>query len=151
MADSNRFEGLPDIIQSIIQSPEMADILQSIRPSEQREQETPAKGGDFNIPPDLMDKLPQVIAALKGAGIAPEKKSSSEAQLDINDITSKLPRAMEMLAGSDKGKSQDSKNRKALLSALKPYMNDQKRAAIDTMLSVESMTEIMMLLMGGEK
>ncbi|MBQ5332682.1 MAG: hypothetical protein J6K92_05435 [Oscillospiraceae bacterium] len=158
MTSDKDYDALPDIIKNLMGSPEIADILKSVRPTSEPAPDKKEQA-DISLPPDLMDKLPQVISALRDAGIAAPQSTaqksddpSSQPQLDINDIESKLPQAMSMLSGiKSKTSTSGSKNRKALLTALKPYMNDRKRSAIDTMLSVDSMTEIMLMMMGGEK
>ena len=154
MENSNDYSGLPDVIKELMGSPQIADILKSMVPAQQQPLSTEKQeNGGISIPPDIMDKLPGVISALRDAGIgAPASENAASQQPDINDIASKIPQAMSALSGF-KSKSTDnsSKNRKALLTALKPYMNDKKRSAIDTMLNVDSMTEILQIMMGGEK
>ena len=170
----NNFDGLPDIIKNLASSPEIAEIIKNAglasskepaaaEPAVQSEPTAPSEPPQtpgMSIPPDLMAKLPQIVSALKDSGIVDEMRSSPGAPgaqgqpPDMNDIAQKLPQVMSALSGMSGKKSEkhdpNCKNMKALLCALKPYMNDRKRSAIDTMLSVDSMAEILMMMMGGE-
>lgn len=179
MTNDRTFEGLPEIIRTIVQSDQMADILKGYgigAPTEEEahkekpgEPEPSTPGDGFSIPPELMEKLPQIVSALRDSGISPPQQTTHEpaeatpAQQmpPIGDIAAKLPQVMEALSGMGRGTaagktsapsptSRDQRNRKALLSALKPYMNDRKRSAIDTMLSIDDMAEILKLMMGGK-
>ena len=148
------YSGLPDIIKELMGSPQMTDILKSIAPTQSEPAPSEKKGADaISLPPDLMDKLPGVISALRDAGIGPPaKEDASQSANELEDIAAKIPQAMSVISNlKSKPPETSSKNRKALLTALKPYMGDRKRAAIDTMLSVDSMTEVLQMMMGGEK
>lgn len=167
----NNFEGLPDIIKDLASSPEIADIIKNagLAPQNRADADEPSAPSEapqasgasgMSIPPDLMAKLPQIVSALKDSGIVNEMRqsqgttSSQSPTPDMNDIAGKLPQVMSALSGMSGKKAENHdpncRNRKALLCALKPYMSDRKRSAIDTMLSVDSMAEILMMMMGGE-
>ncbi len=179
MTNGNAFEGLPEIIRTIAQSDQMADILKGYGLSAPTTEEAPKeKSGEsapdisndgFSIPPELMEKLPQIVSALRDSGIAPPQQAAqtsaegttTQQMPPMGDIAAKLPQVMEALSGMGIGTtagkpsapsstSKDQRNRKALLSALKPYMNDRKRSAIDTMLSIDDMAEILKLMIGGK-
>ncbi len=174
MTNNGNFDGLPEMIRKLTESPEIADIIKNAGIGEAQPQSAEAQPqkndslGGFSITPEMMEKLPAVMAALQGAGIGPQgprtdtsqeakpASGASPSNIDMNEIASKLPQVMSALskmgvsgAGSHKPRSED-KNRKALLNALRPYMSDRKRDAIDAMLGMGSLAEIMMMLMGGE-
>ena len=138
---------LPGIISEILESPKLAEIMQSIRLPEKSED---AKEDDApvipSIPPEVLAKLPDVISALTGG------------EGDTKNITDKLPGVMNTLSAATEPKktkkpsllSNDAR-RKALLRALRPYMSDRRQNIIDTVIRLESMAEIMSTLMEVEK
>lgn len=163
MTSGGNFEGLPDIIKKLTESPEIADIIknagltQNEAPGDEPKTESGADG--FNLSPEMMAKLPSVISMLQGMGIGSSPATSqtehSAQGVDMNEIAAKLPQAMSALSsmgigsGPHKSRGED-KKREALLKAIRPYMSERKRGAIDTMLGFGSLAEIMMMLMGGE-
>jgi len=163
MTSGGNFEGLPDIIKKLTESPEIADIIknaglaQSETPKDEPKSESASEG--FNLSPEMMAKLPSVISMLQGMGIgsnpAPSQAEQGERSVDMNEIAAKLPQAMSALSsmgigsGPHKSRGED-KKREALLKAIRPYMSERKRGAIDTMLGFGSLAEIMKMLMGGE-
>ncbi len=169
MTPNGNLDGLPEMIKKLAESPEIAEIIKNAGIGEVREELQPPqeqKNESFSLPPDFMDKLPMVMAALQGSGIGvpqsetrgekPQATQSAPKMPDMNEIAAKLPQVMSALsamgvsgAGEHKPRSED-RNRKALLNALRPYMSDRKRGAIDTMLGMGSLAEIMKMLMGGE-
>ena len=158
MTSSGNFEGLPDIIKKLMESPEVADIMKNagLASEEERHSEKPQpREESFSLSPEMMAKLPSVISALQGMGIGPAKGESG-GNINMNDIASKLPQAMSALSSMGIGDAPkhsvrgEDKNREALLKALKPYMSSRKRDAIDTMLGLGSLAEIMKMLMGGQ-
>ena len=168
MAQNSSFEGLPEMIRKLAESPEIADIIKNAgitggQPSPKAEE---PKNENIALQGDIMDKLPMVMAALQNSGImsappsAPKEESKaqppSNQMPDMNEIAAKLPQVMTALSAmgvtssdNHKPRSED-RNRKALLNALRPYMSDRKRDAIDTMLGMGSLAEIMKMLMGGD-
>ncbi len=160
MTSIGDFEGLPDVIKKLTESPEIADIIKNAGLSK-AEGENPAKVENkpegLGLSPEMMAKLPSVISMLQGMGIgASDGKSNAASSIDMNEIAARLPQAMSALSSvgvgvnqSRKGKGED-KKREALLKALRPYMNERKRGAIDAMLGIGSLAEIIMMLTGGE-
>ena len=134
---------LPDIMREIMASPRFGEIMNSIRgpePEPQNEVSMPT------IPPDVLAKLPDIISALTGGNEDTEK------------ITDKLPGVMSALSGIGEKKEKPKKappilggdaNRKALLKALRPYMNHERQNVIDRVIQFSSMAEIMASLMGS--
>ncbi len=157
MISGGNFEGLPDIIKKLTESPEIADIIKNAglsQPEAASDEKIRQKEEAFSLSPEMMAKLPSVITALQGMGIGASKSDGGE--LNTNDIASKLPQAMNALSSMGFGAQakptahSEDKKREALLKALKPYMSPRKRGAIDMMLSIGSLAEIMKMLMGGE-
>ena len=136
---------LPDIMKEIMSSPRFGEILSSIRPPEP--QSEPERGAEApTIPPDVLAKLPDIISALTGGSEDTEK------------ITDKLPGVMSALSDMGEKKEKPKKalpilggdaNRKALLRALRPYMNRERQTVIDRVIQFSSMAEIMATMMGS--
>lgn len=133
---------LPDIMKEIMASPRFAEILNSIRPTEPK----PEPEISPTISPDVLAKLPDIISALTGGGE------------DTDKITDKLPDVMSAISGMGEKKEKPKKsppilggdaNRKALLRALRPYMNHERQSVIDRVIQLSSMAEIMAALMGS--
>lgn len=166
MTSGGNFDGLPDIIKKLTESPEIADIIKNAglsKPEAEPAQKNESSSEGIGLSPEMMAKLPSVISMLQGMGIGQNQnmgaESSEKAQqspsADINEIASRLPQAMSALSSvgignkGHKGGGED-KKRDALLKALKPYMSERKRGAIDTMLGIGSLAEIIMMLTGGD-
>ena len=138
---------LPDIISEIMASPRFGEILSSIRPPEPKPEPEPERGTAApTIPPDVLAKLPDIISALTGGSEDTEK------------ITDKLPGVMSALSNMGEKKEKPKKappilggdaNRKALLRALRPYMNRERQTVIDRVIQFSSMAEIMAAMMGS--
>ncbi len=138
---------LPDILRDIMASERFSEIMNSLRPTEEVSEpiETKEEKSPPTIPPEVLAKLPDVISALTGGTEDSEK------------ITAKLPSVMNALAGANaKAENKPKKppiiggdaKRKALLRALRPYMNTERQSVIDNVIRFESMAEIMTALMG---
>lgn len=158
MTSGGNFDSLPDVIKNLMESPEIADIIKNAGLASNEKQpvnEPSPKEEGFSLSPEMMAKLPSVISALQGMGIG-SSKSGGGRDINVNDIASRLPQAMSALSSMGIGEVPkrsargEDKNREALLKALKPYMGERKRGAIDTMLGIGSLAEIMKMLMGGQ-
>ncbi len=137
---------LPDIINEILNGPKLAEIMQSIRPSDSSDAAQSESPSPPTIPPEVLAKLPDVISALTGG------------EGDTKAITDKLPQVMSSLSSASRAKKEkkpsfisNDARRKALLRALRPYMSDRRQNIIDTVIRLESMAEIMSTLMEVEK
>ncbi len=168
MTNGGNFDGLPDIITSLINSPQIAEILKNsgVQNTVTAEAKAAPPPSAPVIPPDIMEKLPQIMAALSGSippqgsvvntvaapasEASPTSREDPKGATDANELAAKLPQVINALSSMGGHYSGD-KNRKTLLRALKPYMNERKCHAIDKMLELDSMAEIMMLLMGRNK
>ena len=71
--------------------------------------------------------------AKAGGEVTPLPEISSAAMLQL---VGKLPALMSALGGSPKNSSRGTPDPQALLCALRPYLNDRRREAIDSMLQL---------------
>lgn len=113
-------EELQGAIRNVMDSPAFAQILGQLQGNSQGKEES--KAAPPAITPDMMQKLPQMMSALAplvGGGGALGKP-----------------------AESGKGGSEGEK-RKKLLSALRPYLSDNRREAVDQILKVTEMTDLL--------
>lgn len=112
-------EELQGAVESILASPAFSQILGQLQgKSAEEDQKKPAVPA---ITPEMMQKLPQMMSAL-----AP------------------------LVGGKGDGKSEggkkelnDGEKRKRLLSALRPYLSDNRRDALDQVLKVTEMTDLL--------
>ena len=86
--------------------------------------EKPSDSGDFSLPPELLEKLPQVMSVLSGMGIG-----NNNGTKDTKGTVSASHPA--------------SGNRKALLRALRPYLSPHRQAVIDSLISFEGISGIL--------
>lgn len=114
-------EQLQSAVQSILGDPAFGKLLSEIQGSPS--QQTSAV---VSIPPEMMAKLPQMMTALaplvssmKEEGAAPQEK------------------------GKEKSGADDSEKRKKLLMALRPYLSENRRDALDGILKVTEMTDLL--------
>ncbi len=122
-------EDLQKAVQSILGDPAFAKLAAELSGSRKPEQpaDPPAEAqpsGPVQIPPEMLAKLPQMMSALSpllsggregGDGKAGQKE--------------------------DGGKG-DAEKRKRLLAALKPYLSSTRRDAVDSILKVTEMTDL---------
>lgn len=102
---------------SSLQAPEKADPVQNDTADDAPASETDASP---SISPELLQKLPQVMSALSSLG--------TDAKPD---------------AKSDKGRTAD---RKKLLLALKPFLSRRRREAIDSIIGIAGLSDILRLI-----
>ncbi len=126
MAENDFVESLSETVSRLMESPEVADIIASMGvPANDGEKnevgERPPAGG-IEIPPDIMEKLPSMISALSGMGIG-----SGGA----------VRKAEQQSSPNEKPRRAGDKQRKALLSSLRPYLNPHRQNIIDNMLRIE--------------
>lgn len=97
--------------------------------------------GSFNIPPELMSKLPQMISALSGMGLDPAKLMSAASS--FGGATSHQQRENAEAGFADAKGRHNEKQRKALLNSLRPYLNEKRRGIVDNMLKLEGLTGLL--------
>ena len=112
-------EELQGAVESILASPAFSQILGQLQgKSAEEEQKKPAVPA---ITPEMMQKLPQMMSAL-----APLVGGKGEGKSE-----------------SGKKELNDGEKRKRLLSALRPYLSDNRRDALDQVLKVTEMTDLL--------
>lgn len=127
MAENDFSQSLSETLSRLMESPEIAGIMSSLQSSaaanehEADKEKAAEPTGGISIPPDIMEKLPSVISALSGMGIGSTASQGN------------MPKPQE------KPKSTGDKQRKALLSSLRPYLNPHRQSIIDTMLQIEGL------------
>lgn len=112
-------EELQGAVQSILSNPAFAQILGQLQgKGDGEEQKAPAVPA---ITPEMMQKLPQMMSALAPLMGGKGEGKSSGGKKEIND----------------------GEKRKRLLAALRPYLSDNRRGAVDQILKVTEMTDIL--------
>lgn len=147
MPDSELNGDFSTVLRQLMEKPEISNLIASFKSGTQSESENAApvaavetadvpdsesgEGAPQSMPalsPELLAKLPAVMSMLSGMGVTPQnsdkKTDGSESALEA-----------EKPAVGDA-------QRKALLRALRPYLNDKRRTMIDSMLQLEDLTKI---------
>ena len=128
---SDKDEILPSALLEIMKSPQVGEILSSLRTSgeEGAENGAQASAQGLSLPPDFMEKLPSVISALFAMGLGSPQSQTKDA----------------------KPPSKGNEQRKALLKALKPYLSPKRQSVVDGMLGLESLTGLLGAVGGGKE
>ena len=112
-------EELQGAVQSILSNPAFGQILGQLQGKGAEEQKNSAMPA---ITPEMMQKLPQMMSALAPlVGGAGKEKSS----------------------GGSAKEGHEGEKRKRLLAALRPYLSDGRRDAVDQILKVTEMTDLL--------
>ncbi len=112
-------EELQGAVQGILSNPAFGQILNQLQGKGEEEQNPPAMP---TITPEMMQKLPQMMSALAPlVGGAGKEKSS----------------------GGSAKEGHEGEKRKRLLAALRPYLSDGRRDAVDQILKVTEMTDLL--------
>jgi Sec-independent protein translocase protein TatA len=112
-------EQLQSAVQSIASSPAFGKLL--------GEMQGKSDGTPMQLPPitpEMMAKLPQMMSAL-----APLVGSAKKADSDKKE--------------EGRTNTADSEKRKKLLMALRPYLSDNRREAVDGILKMTEMTDLL--------
>ena len=112
-------EQLQTAVQSILSDPAFGKLLREVQGGEG--EQTPAIP---TVTPEMMAKLPQMMSAL-----APLVGSAKKADSDKKE--------------EGRTNTADSEKRKKLLMALRPYLSDNRREAVDGILKMTEMTELL--------
>lgn len=130
-------EDLTSVIEKIIQNPEFAGMVNSMRgESEQK--------NTADISKEMMNKLPGVMSMvssmLNSDGEENTKHKNSDESKKINSVLSGLN-----ISRHDKDKAEK------LLRALRPYLNGNRCEIIDKCVSVMQITDVVGALQGIDK
>ena len=112
-------EELQGAVESILASPAFSQILGQLQ-GKSGEEETKAPAVPA-ITPEMMQKLPQMMSALAPLVGGKGEGKSSGGKKELNE----------------------GEKRKRLLSALRPYLSDNRRDALDQVLKVTEMTDLL--------
>ena len=127
-------EDLSTIIGRIVQNPEFAEMVSSIKGEEN-------SGSSEDITKEMMSKLPDVIAMVSpilGGGDEKEEKKG-----DVENQKESVVSANPLLTHQDKSpKKYDKTRAEKLLCALKPYLNRERCEIIDKCVSVMQITDV---------
>ncbi len=117
-------EDLQKTVASILENPAFSKILGELsgQAPPPKESSEPPKTVP-QISPEMMARLPQMMAALSPlvSGMHGDKKES----------------------GESKSGASDADKRKKLLAALKPYLSSSRRDAVDSIMKVTEMTDLL--------
>ncbi len=117
-------EELQNAVQSILKDPAFAKLVGELsgkEPAPEEKQESVPVASVPQIPPEMLAKLPQMMSAL-----SPLLSGTKDGKKDDGPS-----------AGRD-----DAEKRKRLLAALKPYLSSSRREAVDSILKVTEMTDL---------
>ena len=151
MPDSELNGDFSKVLQQLMEKPEISNLIASLKSGAQSApgdaipaavtEETAdhpdnknggsAEGLQQSMPalsPDMLAKLPAVMSMLSGMGAAGQN-------------TDKKSDGGESAQEAEKPAVGDAQ-RKALLRALRPYLNDKRRNVIDSMLQLEDLTKL---------
>lgn len=112
---------LQNAVQSILRDPAFGKLLSEVQGK--REDEPPAVPA---ITPEMMAKLPQMMTAL--APLVGSSAGESHAKKE---------------GGDTKSTANDAERRKKLLMALRPYLSEGRRDALDGIVKVTEMTDLL--------
>lgn len=117
-------EELQSAVQSILKDPAFAKLVGELSgktpAAEEKPERVPAASVP-QIPPEMLAKFPQMMSA-----IAPLLTGGKEGKRE---------------EGTPAGRD-DAEKRKRLLAALKPYLSSSRRDAVDSILKVTEMTDL---------
>lgn len=153
MPDSAFNGDLSQILQQLLENPEISNLLSTLKSDTQKsisdtdtdasqstesethaetenaESEETAQQAVPSLSPEMLAKLPAVLSVLSGIGAG--KSAADSGQQNEDDTAKPLPDT----AGDDA-------HRKALLRALRPYLNPKRRSVVDSMLQLGDLTKL---------
>lgn len=149
-------EKLGDLLTSAMSDPRFGQILSSLKEK--------SDSGEIDV-----SNLGSVLSALGGSGIASGEKSEEAEKASASpapesggkkggispDTLSKIPDLVKLMGplmgGGEKEKSShhsDMEKHRKLLAALKPYLAEDKRGAVESILKISEVTDIFDGLLG---
>ena len=111
-------EELQSAVQGILKDPAFGKLLSELSGNGEPPAAKAEPATAPAIPPEMLAKLPQMLSALSPLMKGGEKEGG-------------------------KGSNDDAEKRRRLLLALKPYLSDSRREAIDGIMKVTEMTDLM--------
>lgn len=129
---------LQDAVQSILANPAFAKLAGELSGGEKKEASAPPQNegapqqGMPQISPEMLARLPQMMSAMAPLLSGMQGKSGEKSD------------------GGKGGEAGDAERRKRLLAALKPYLSSQRKDAIDSILKVTEMTDLISQFGGGK-
>lgn len=121
-------EELKQTVEGILADPAFGKLVNELRGVPESGTPMPSDAVPTALPqisPDMMAKLPQIMAAISPLLSAPKRTEESP-----------------HTEGGEK-KSLPADQQKKLLAALRPYLNDHRKHAVDNILRVTEMTELL--------
>lgn len=122
---------LEEMIARVMQNPEIRNMI-AASGSERVEKETSTPSAD-----EISARLPEVMEMLKRSGIAESIGGKQAGKNENPDEGGKTTRREE-------------ENRRRLLSALKPYLSPERRDALEGILKMSQLTDLLGALPRGE-
>lgn len=134
---------LSEIIKAISSTPPPRESAQSTATAEKSEAQSPGVGGDLLTSllsnPELMTKLPTIIAAVKPF----MEMMSAQSQAQPESIQTLASQQNRLPSPAHKGEGD---SRTALLCAMKPYLGEERRQAIDYIVKLGRLGDILKTL-----
>ncbi len=113
-------QSLQSTVQSILGNPAFAGLIKELSSAQSApEKESSPPPNPPQISPEMLAKLPQMMSAM--APLLSGKQESKK---------------------GEKATLDDAEKRKRLLAALRPYLSSQRKDAIDSILKVTEMTDL---------
>ncbi len=153
MPDSEVNGDFSQVLRQLMDNPEISNLIASLKSdtentpkvdassniieetNEQAEADTEETAAAAQVPslsPEMLAKLPAVMSMLSGMGIGAQTAEPKD-----NDSTPK-----EEDRSQKAGSGSDDAHRKALLRALRPYLNPKRRTVVDSMLQLGDLTKL---------
>lgn len=132
-------EQLQDAVQSILANPAFAKLASDLSGGEKKEEssapqkESASAQSMPQIPPEMLARLPQMMSAMAPLLSGMQGKDGEKSD------------------GGKGGEAGDAERRKRLLAALRPYLSSQRKDAIDSILKVTEMTDLISQFGGGKR
>ena len=157
MPDSEVNGDFSQVLQQLMEKPEISNLIASLKSDTESTPKTDLPSGDSaqtegtvedakdqgkteekavpmqmpSLSPEMLAKLPAIMSMLSGMGIG-----ASDSEPKDGGTPKKESEDPEKKSGSDDAQ------RKALLRALRPYLNTKRRTVVDSMLQLGDLTKL---------